>query len=246
MQPVRSTRTKQDPDTISCPKFYGWKRFENLGSAADSIEAASSNSNIDDVIITPNPDILTDTEEYDDDDLGCTEIPQDIPGTVELFVSESDDGYVWDSSDDKTLHVLQQKLQSGTQKQGKPKKFDVNKEQPVWLKTNSMYSDHAFLNVTNGAELRQEKVAKSDQSQRFNNWDDLVSKLKQDFLPCHYDDDLLEEINRRTQGPQEKAMLYICAMEGLFDRLSVKPDELTIVFDRLSVKPDELTIVSFS
>lgn len=64
---------------------------------------------------------------------------------------------------------------------------------------------------------------------RFTDWDDLVLKLRQDFLPYNYDEDLLEEINHRTQGHDEKSTLYICAMEGLFNRLSKKPDEQTIV-----------------
>ncbi|KAK9679313.1 hypothetical protein QE152_g40126 [Popillia japonica] len=64
---------------------------------------------------------------------------------------------------------------------------------------------------------------------RFTDWDDLVQKLRQDFLPYNYDDDLLEEINHRTQGHDEKSALFICAMEGLYNRLSKKPDEQTIV-----------------
>nr|CAH7739559.1 unnamed protein product [Callosobruchus chinensis] len=39
----------------------------------------------------------------------------------------------------------------------------------------------------------------------------------------------MQEINNRTQGSEERVSLYICAMEGLFNRLPEKPDEKTIV-----------------
>lgn len=64
---------------------------------------------------------------------------------------------------------------------------------------------------------------------KLHSWEELITKLKDDFLPYHYDDDRLEEINHRTQGSEEKVCLYICSMESLFNRLSKKPDEITIV-----------------
>lgn len=64
---------------------------------------------------------------------------------------------------------------------------------------------------------------------RVNNWDELVVKLKEDFLPYFYDDDLEREINSRTQGQNERVSLFISSMEGLFNRLTHKPDEQVIV-----------------
>nr|CAI5861030.1 unnamed protein product [Callosobruchus analis] len=64
---------------------------------------------------------------------------------------------------------------------------------------------------------------------RFSDWDSLVAKLKEDFLPYQYQEDLMQEINNRTQGSEERVSLYICAMEGLFNRLPEKPDEKTMV-----------------
>nr|CAI5853480.1 unnamed protein product [Callosobruchus analis] len=64
---------------------------------------------------------------------------------------------------------------------------------------------------------------------RFSDWDSLVAKLKEDFLPYQYQEDLMQEINNRTQGSEERVSLYICAMEGLFNRLPQKPDEKTMV-----------------
>lgn len=64
---------------------------------------------------------------------------------------------------------------------------------------------------------------------RVHNWDELVIKLKEDFLPYFYNDDLEREINSRTQGQHERVSLFISSMEGLFNRLSNKPDEETMV-----------------
>lgn len=67
---------------------------------------------------------------------------------------------------------------------------------------------------------------------RFQSWDQLTQKLKEDFLPYNYDENLLDEIRNRTQGLNEKVSLYIMNMEGLFNRLTVKPSEKSIV-DRI-------------
>lgn len=60
-------------------------------------------------------------------------------------------------------------------------------------------------------------------------WDDLVKKLREDFLPYYYEDDLWSEINNRTQSPDERIVIYISAMQSLFNRLTNPPDELTRV-----------------
>lgn len=64
---------------------------------------------------------------------------------------------------------------------------------------------------------------------KFNSWTDLVSKLKSDFLPYNYQEDLLEEIKARKQTVNEKVTLYINAMNGLFNRLENKPEEKAMV-----------------
>lgn len=60
----------------------------------------------------------------------------------------------------------------------------------------------------------------------FHTWDALVEQLKRTFLPYDYEYDLREEINRRSQGSEEKIAIYVSVMEGLFSRLSQKPDEM--------------------
>lgn len=61
---------------------------------------------------------------------------------------------------------------------------------------------------------------------RFSTWNDLVTQLKEDFLPYDYEYELWEEIRRRTQGAKEKVIVYISVMENLFNRLGqAKPNE---------------------
>lgn len=67
---------------------------------------------------------------------------------------------------------------------------------------------------------------------RFQSWDQLTKKLKDDFLPYNYDENLLDEIRNRTQASNEKVALYIMNMEGLFNRLTEKPSE-KIIIDRI-------------
>lgn len=60
-----------------------------------------------------------------------------------------------------------------------------------------------------------------------NNWDSLVSKLKEDFLsPCS-DDDIWDEIKSRKQRKNETALIFIAQLENLFSRLSRHPAEET-------------------
>lgn len=55
------------------------------------------------------------------------------------------------------------------------------------------------------------------------NWDDLVGKLRCDFLPPDYELRLLDEIRYRTQGPDEKLIIFISVMIGYFNRLNSPP-----------------------
>lgn len=67
-------------------------------------------------------------------------------------------------------------------------------------------------------------------TQKFDSWEDLVSKLKGDFQPYDYVLDLWEEIRKRTQGAKERVISYVAAVENLFNRLGEsKPGEKTRV-----------------
>lgn len=60
---------------------------------------------------------------------------------------------------------------------------------------------------------------------RVNNWDMLVTKLREDFLPSNYDDELWEEIKSRKQGNFEKPTIFIAIMINLFHRLTKTPSD---------------------
>lgn len=60
-----------------------------------------------------------------------------------------------------------------------------------------------------------------------NSWDTLVEKLKKDFLPSDYEDEVWNQIKTRKQGRSEPVVLYIACMETLFVRLSHSPAEVT-------------------
>lgn len=57
-----------------------------------------------------------------------------------------------------------------------------------------------------------------------NNWDELVNLLTATFQSPYYQDELLEEIKKRTQGRQENVTIYMAVMQNMFNRL---PDKIT-------------------
>lgn len=60
---------------------------------------------------------------------------------------------------------------------------------------------------------------------QFRSWDDLVLQLRETFQPYDYENGIWDELRRRTQGAQERVVIFVAAMEQLFNRLSVKPSE---------------------
>lgn len=62
-----------------------------------------------------------------------------------------------------------------------------------------------------------------------SSWKELVKCLKRDFLPYEYELDLQNEIRNRTQGVNENVIVFIVAIESLYNRLDQKPTEKEIV-----------------
>lgn len=60
-----------------------------------------------------------------------------------------------------------------------------------------------------------------------NDWESLVNKLKKDFLPSDFEDDIWNQIKLRKQGRFESVVLFIACMETLFSRLPHPPVEVT-------------------
>lgn len=85
-------------------------------------------------------------------------------------------------------------------------------KQELFMRSCDLFKDTAFTWYLNNRN-------------KLSSWDELIMKLKADFLPCYYNQDLELEINNRTQGPNESVAIFIASMEGLFNRLTDTPDE---------------------
>lgn len=80
--------------------------------------------------------------------------------------------------------------------------------------------------------------------QRFDTWEELIMGLRKCFLEHDFDDKLLEEIRKRTQGTNESPEIYFAKMKCLFNRLSYplsEREKLRIVEKNL--KPEHLPFV---
>lgn len=110
-------------DFSSKNNFRGLQEFVNNFVDENSEE-------IECVIIPPEPDILTDEENIDDDDLYTFNLPQDVPGTLQVFNrNENSDS---DSSDDEILAAKKIRLS----KFAKRKKLQKHH----WVKTSPTYT----------------------------------------------------------------------------------------------------------
>ncbi|KAJ8973471.1 hypothetical protein NQ317_013465 [Molorchus minor] len=69
------------------------------------------------------------------------------------------------------------------------------------------------------------RLSRGVSKQYFSSWDDLLSQLREAFQPYDYENGIWDELRRRTQGAQERVVVFVTAMEQLFNRLSVKPPE---------------------
>lgn len=58
-----------------------------------------------------------------------------------------------------------------------------------------------------------------------HSWDELVECLREEFQPIDYDEKLLDEIKRRTQGKDETIGIYLSVMSSLFGRLACPVSE---------------------
>jgi hypothetical protein len=58
-----------------------------------------------------------------------------------------------------------------------------------------------------------------------SSWDELIVKLREEFEPPDYEEQLWEEIKGRTQGSEERIGLYVATMKNYFSRLRSPPSE---------------------
>lgn len=127
--------------------FTSYKRLEE---ALESILADESNDEeYDMVLVPPDPAVVSDEEEGNEDNLAASSFPMDVPGTIEVGrrrpdydVSEKSD------SDDEPLRPMPAK---------RAKKCDV--DLPVWRKTQPTYS--STYEITDIVQKRQKYVVES-------------------------------------------------------------------------------------
>lgn len=81
----------------------------------------------------------------------------------------------------------------------------------------------------------------------FTCWEDLVFHLRERFLLPNYEEHLMMEIRRRTQGEREYIATYVDVMERLFGKLSYKmPEESRLSMIRKRLRPsiqEKLTLL---
>lgn len=58
-----------------------------------------------------------------------------------------------------------------------------------------------------------------------SSWDEFIDFLKEEYLSPNYNEKLLEEIKKRTQGADESIGIYLAVMSGYFKRLSCPVSE---------------------
>lgn len=74
---------------------------------------------------------------------------------------------------------------------------------------------------------------------QFSCWNELVTQLREVFLPYNFDERLFDEIKSRCQGPDETIDIYIAIMETMFSRLNTtvsKETKLRILLRNLHPK----------
>lgn len=87
---------------MSTRQFEVSDNYHGLQEAVDAIMAEEdSDVEFDIVALPPEPSILTDEEEGDEDNIFTNDMPRDIPGNVQVFVNRDEED--WDSSDEEPL-----------------------------------------------------------------------------------------------------------------------------------------------
>lgn len=99
--------------------FYGKRCFERLEEVDNELsnDIYRNFSEIPLNIIPPIPDILTDEEEFDDDDVRNDQFPKDVPGYIEVQVPSD-----FSDDDDVPLNVLAENIRNQALKKHRRRK----------------------------------------------------------------------------------------------------------------------------
>lgn len=111
--------------------FRGFKDYLGLEEAVNAIMAEDTDAEYDVVIIPPDPGVVTDEEEGEDD-LQTSDLPRDVPGTLEVTHRRRHDSSEWEDSDDEPLS-------------SKRSRQDSRDLDPKWRKCTPSYSTSSQL-----------------------------------------------------------------------------------------------------
>lgn len=92
------------PNKIKIPKcrvFTSENNYSKLEKALESIITKEDDAEYDLIVLPPEPSAVSDDKEGNEDDLFSSNLPKDVPGTLEVFRRHADhDISDWDESDD--------------------------------------------------------------------------------------------------------------------------------------------------
>ncbi|KAJ2948736.1 hypothetical protein O0L34_g7996 [Tuta absoluta] len=140
-----------------CRVFTNHNNYARLDEAVESIMADENDDvEYDLVLLPPDPAIVSDEEEGNDDDLTNSTLPRDVPGTLEVVPRHPNhDISDWDESNDEPLSNIarpakrsRNEVSSNQQRQ--------QSEAPIWRKTLPIYS--TVHNITDAIQNRQKHV----------------------------------------------------------------------------------------
>ena len=154
---------------ISSKSFYG-TRYGNLKDAISKLETTQGEAEI--IILPPDADELTDEDEVEEDCLEDSNLPNDVPGQVELHFD--DESLASDDSEDNLP------LSSFLPK----KKTDNKNYQPAW---KQQYTDISMNDITHGCEERLVRLK-----------EDLNNKTPVEIFERLFDDKILEIITEQS------------------------------------------------
>lgn len=122
--------------------FSSVNEYCGLEEALNAVMLEEDDASIDLVTLPPEPSVLTDEEEGDEDNIQSNTVPRDIPGRIEVFMNRDEEE--WDSSDDETL--------------AETKRRRTNAQAPCWRKTEPTYDPFVSISNDDNVQERQNKL----------------------------------------------------------------------------------------
>lgn len=111
-------------------RFRGQNSFLRLEEAVNYIKENDDADTYDILVMPPDPASVSDVDEGNEEDLLCTNMPNDVPGTIEVVLTQQNNNSTsdWSDSDDEPLLS------------GRRKENQSNLENPKWRREVPTYS----------------------------------------------------------------------------------------------------------